>query len=369
MKLLIPLTPRVLWTLLAAFALLAAGCDLEGENDDGAEAVTTGVYVANAGLFQGNTGSYTVYDPQRATAEQVDLSTYGSYVQSLLVADSLVYVLMGETGAIEVFSAATNERVGRIEGIPNPRYMALAGADKAYVTSQDYSGNPARVAVVDLGSNTVAETIEVGGTPESVAVAEGRAYVALGGFGGSGEVAVLDVATDAVVQTLDAECDGARQVVVDEQDEVVVFCTGATQYDADFNVIGTTNGAIRVLDGATGQVIERVDLDARITSASSGQSVFYAPAAEEAYATLSDTTVLRFNTATNQTDVRLGPFEGNPLGAVGYDVRSERLYLGRFTGYTTPADVTVHDRDGAEVGRFPAGVAPTSVDFRVTIDE
>ena len=143
MKFLTSLAPRVLWTLLAAFVLLVTGCDLEGENDDGgAEVVTAGVYVANAGAFQGNNSSYTVYDPQRTTAELVDLSALGSYVQSLLVADSLVYVLMGETGAVEVFSAATNERVGRIEGIPNPRYMALAGPDRAYVTSQDYSGSP-----------------------------------------------------------------------------------------------------------------------------------------------------------------------------------------------------------------------------------
>ena len=132
---------------------------------------------------------------------------------------------------------------------------------------------------------------------------------------------------------------------------------------------GTTNGAIRVLDAATGQIIEWIDLDVQIASASLGQSVFYAPAAEEAYATLADTTVLRFNTATNGVDVRLGPFEGDPIGAVGYDVRGERLYLGRFAGYATPADVTVHDRDGAEIGRFPAGIAPTFVDFRVSIDE
>lgn len=361
----LPLSRHLLCILLAAFALSITGCDLTGENEDGEEAVVaTGVYVANAGAFGNNNSSYTVYDPQTEAVQQVDLSPYQSYVQSLLVANDRAYVLMGETGAVEVFDVATNERVGRIEGIPNPRYMALAGPDKAYVTSQDYSGAPARVAVVDLSANTVTETIEVGGTPEGVAVTGDRAYVALGGFGGSGEVAVLDVATDEVVRTVDAGCDGARSVVVDEQEEVIVFCTGATQYDADFNVIGTTDGAIRVLDGLTGQVVARTDLDAQITSASLGQNVFYAPAAEEAYATLSDTTVLRFNTASNEGGARLGPFEGDPIGAVGYDAGAERLYLGRFAGYATPAEVTIHDRDGAEVSRFPVGVAPTYIDFR-----
>ena len=267
--------------------------------------------------------------------------------------DSLVYVLMGETSTIEVFSRATNGRVMQIEDVPNPRYMALAGAGKAYVTSQDYTGSPARVAVVDLPSNTVTGTLEVGGSPEGVAVVDGRAYVALGGFGGSGELAVLDAVTDEAIGTVDAECDGAHSLVVDEQDEVIVFCTGAVAYDADYNVIGTTNGAVRVLDGATGAVLERLDLDARIVSASEGQRAFYAPEAQEAYAVLSDSTVLRFNTATNAADVRLGPFEGDAIGAIGYDAAARRLYLGRFTDYTTTADVTIHDRDGAEGGALP----------------
>ena len=363
MKFLTPITRCFLWMLVAAFTLFAVGCDSTALPEEDPAA---GVYVANAGLFGGGNSSYTVYDPQSEQAEQVDLAALQSYAQSLLVADSLVYVLMGETSAIEVFSTATNRRVGRIEGIPNPRYMALVGASKAYVTSQDYTGNPARVAVIDLSSNTVTKTIEVGGSPEGVAVVDERAYVALGGFGGSGELAVLDATTDEAIGTVDAECDGARSLVVDEQGEVIVFCTGATQYDADFNVTGTTDGAIRVLDGATGVLLERLDLDAQITSASLGQDAFYAPEAEEAYATLSDSTVLRFNTATNTADVRIGPLEGNPIGAIGYDAAAERLYLGRFIDYTTAADVTIHDREGTEVGRFPAGIAPAYIDFGTT---
>ena len=361
MKLLTPLASRFLWMLAATLTLFAVGCDSTTAPEEDEDA-SVGVYVANAGLFDNSNSSYTVYDPQSEVAQQVDLSALQSYAQSLLVADSLIYVLMGETAAIEVFSATAGERVGRIEDIPNPRYMALVGEDKAYVTSQDYSGNPARVAVVNLSANTVTE-VEVGGSPEGVAVVGARAYVALGGFGGNGEVAVLNTATDEVIETIDAECDGARSLFVDEQDEVIVFCTGATEYDADFNVIGRTSGAIRVLDGATGTLLERLDLDTQITSASLGQDAFYAPEAEEAYAVLRDSTVLRFNTATNAADVRLGPFSGNPIGAIGYDAAARRLYLGRFVDYTTAADVTIHDREGTEVGRFSAGIAPTYIDF------
>ena len=361
MKLLRPTFCYLLYTLVAALTLFTVGCDstaLPEEDEDAA----VNVYVANAGLFNNSNSSYTVYNSQSEMAQQIDLSSYGSYVQSLFVADSLVYVLMGETAAIEVISLATNERAGRIEGIPNPRYMALVGESKAYVTSHDYAGDPSRVAVVDLDSSAVTE-ITVSGSPEGVAVVGARAYVALGGFGGSGEVAVLNTATDEVIETIDAECDGARSLFVDEQDEVIVFCTGATEYDADFNVISRTSGAIRVLDGATGTLLERLDLDTQITSASLGQDAFYAPEAEEAYAVLRDSTVLRFNTATNAADVRLGPFGGDPIGAIGYDAATRRLYLGRFVDYTTAADVTIHDREGTEVGRFPAGIAPTYIDF------
>ena len=177
---------------------------------------------------------------------------------------------------------------------------------------------------------------------------------------------VLDAATAEVVETIDVGCDGPRFLFVDEQDEVLAFCTGAT----DFTTGASTNGQLVVLEGATGEVVGRVELPTPLGTASSGQLADYADEAEEAYAAYSEgRTVYRFDTATNTLDATLD-VGGAPVNAVAYDAVGERLYLGRLDAanpYTSEGVVTLHERGGAEIGRFDAGVVPSHVAFRTRL--
>jgi DNA-binding beta-propeller fold protein YncE len=275
-----------------------------------------------------------------------------------------VYVAANSGERVVAYDAATLQRVGQFDAVTSPRYLAAAGPDKLYVTSfyeENFTGG--KVTVLDLTTGTKGAEIAVGDNPEGIAVAGTRAYVANHGFGAGRTVTVLDTQADAVVETLDVDCDGPRFVAVDAQEEVWVFCTGNTLYDDDFNVIGETPGAVRVLDGATGQIRARFDLDGRIGTEGPGQDAFYAPGAEEAYAVEDGETILRFDTAANRLAATLGPLAGDPIGAVAYDDGSGRLYVGRVAGFTDAGAVTLHDREGALQGSFPAGIAPTFITF------
>lgn len=358
-----PTYPPFRGLLAATLLVLAgftAGCELLGP-DETPEVFTTGVLVANQGNFTDGNGSVSVYDPATRQVNAAPIGGLGSIVQSLHAPDDFLYVVANTGDRIDVFAQKDFTRTAQIGGLVSPRYMVQGLDGKAYVTNLfgdagSYSGG--KVSVLDLPGTRKLKDIPVGDNPEGLARVGHRLYVANHGFGAGRTVTVIDTATETVVQTIDVGCDGPRFLAADAENEVYVLCTGQTLYDGNFNVVGETKGAVRILNGATGAVTHRIDLDGRISTIGPGQDAFFAPEADELYVVQDGHTVLRFDTRTNTRTATIGPLPGAPIGAVAYDVTSERLYVAHVPGFTERGTVTLHDRTGAEVDRFTAGIAP-----------
>jgi hypothetical protein len=343
-------------------ALLVAlsGCDLLGGEEEGDSAVTTGVYVANQGNFSDGNGSVSVYDPQEETVDHPAVSDLGSIVQSITVTDERLYVMANTGPFVDAYTLEDLSQIGQATDLSGPRYMAVVSDNKAYVTNYTF-GQPPTVSVLDVTSMEVTKTIDVNGSAGGVAVAAGRAYVAEGEFGADSTLAVVDTETDEITERINADCDSPRSVFADDEDDVWVVCTGVTMRDGDGNVTGRTNGAIRVLDGATGEITKRMDASSQLGGS---QGAFYSAQAEEAYVIKSERQLIRLDTEDNTRTTTLGPLDGDPIGAVGYDARSRQLYVGHVPGFSSRGDVTIHERNGEQTGSFTAGVAPTYITFR-----
>lgn len=365
----------VLFSAVLATAVSVFGCDLVGIDDsDDPQAVTSGIYVANAGAFGNQNSSYTVYDPSTEDILRVPSDRPGgfsSYIQSLTVHENRIYVLFGETNTVGVFDTDTNEQVAQISDVRNPRYMDVRD-NTAYVTGQDYSPpiSP-KLYEIDLASNTVVDSVDVGGSPEGVRATDNQIFVALGGQDGA--VASVNSSDLTVNENISVNCDAPRSLALDQQEELLVFCAGSTVRNEDFEVVERTDGAIRVVDPDDRTLSSEISLDTMLTSSSQGQRVFYAPRADEAYAVLAGQTILRFDASTNEVADRFDA-SGNPIGAIGYDAVEERLYVGRVASdvFGASGTLTVHRRGGAQVNTLDLGrqnrpaIAPTHVDFRRT---
>ena len=337
-------------------ALVGAGCDA---TDPGEEAAPVrGIYVANQGNFSDNNGSLTVYEPESGLTFTV-LDDVGTLVQSLTLTDTRAYVVANTAGAIDILDLdfEINERIGRIAEVPSPRYLTLVEPAKAYVSNL-FAGT---VTVLDVGARRAVGTIEVGANPEDIAVVGGRAYVANSGFGAGTTLTVIDLATDTAVETIDVGCDGPRHLEVDGEGELWVFCLGNTVFNDDFTaIISQTNGAVVVLDGASGAEIARFPLGVQPGSAAVGQDAYLSAETEEVFL-IDGTEVFVFDTAANAAAGTLALGGEAPLGGLAYDATAERFYAARVPDFTSAGFVTIHDRAGQEVGRFDAGVAPAHV--------
>ena len=344
-----------LLSLLFALPLVLVACDSGTELD----LPSPGVLVGNQGNFSDGDGSVTAYDPEtEGSAEAV--TDLGTIVQSIANDGMRLYVASNTAGRVDVYAFGTDDSLGEepVARIPveNPRYLAFF-ENEAFVTSQLYYDRPSEVVVVDRTTFEILETVEVDGFAEDIVAINGRVFVATGAFGASQEVVVIDAASRAVVQRIDVGCAAPRQLEVDGDGEVWVFCAGLPATETADEI----EGEIVILDAATGDVVERLEVDGRLDTAGPGQTAF--ASAETVLAVLNEDTVLRYDAASNDLVATI-PVSGDPIGAIAYDRVSERIYLGRVAGFAVAGSVTIHELDGTEISAFAAGVAPTSILFR-----
>lgn len=364
---------RFLPVLLALVVL--AGCDTTETTCDStadADCLPLGatVYVGNQGNFTDQTGSVTRYDPETGAATQDAFGITDVLVQHIVVdpADAeRGYVLLNfndsfstNRGRVAVVDLEAGGRVAEID-VSTPRGAARAGST-LWVTNL-YANS---VTPVDLTTNTAGTPVAVGENPEGVVAAGGRVYVANSGFGFSTTVSVLDSATRTVEETRDVGCDGPRALGVDGEGEVWVFCTGKTVYDPDFNVIERTNGAVVVLNGATGAEVARIALGDQIGAASLGQDAYVNAEVGEAWAVRADGTLLHFDTAANALVGTVTPEvpDGYLVGAVASDAEG-RVYVGAVApDFVSAGQLIVLDVEGNRLSSAPAGIIPAAIAVR-----
>lgn len=346
---------------LPILLLIATGCDAVGDNDS--DPVVNGVFVINQGNFGDANGSVTVLDPGADPSRRDEITALGTILQSAALMDDKLYLMANTADRIDIFDATSLEQIAQISDVVSPRYMIATGTT-AYVTnlygaSGSFTGGS--VTAIDLLRNETSQQIQVGNNPEGLALVDERLYVANHGFGAGSTLNVIDLATHAVVDTIDVDCDGPRFLVADTDEDVFVFCTGQTLYDYQYNVVGETDGAVRVLDGGTGQILKRIAVDGRIGTEGPGQDAFHAAEAGRIYAVKDQFSVLVFDTESNAQVREIGPFEGNAIGAVAFDEQRAHLYLGRNAGFDQAGSVTIHRQDGEQIGAATAGVAPAFI--------
>lgn len=354
------LTRTATFALLLLITTVLSACDLIGETAENTVKTPTGVYVANQGNFGDANGSISFYDPSTGSVEHDVISNIGSIIQSIALRGDKGYIMANSAERIDVFSLEQHSRLAQIQDIKSPRYMAFVNDTTAYVTNQ----STGTVTIINTETDSKRNILKVGSNPEGIAVSAGKAYVANHDFGSGSTVSVINTEAHLVENTIDVNCDGPRGVISDRQHDVWVFCTGNTIYDEDWNVTDRTNGAVRVLDPATGEIDSEFAIEGQIATAGPGQDVFFSPSTQAVYVVVDKERILRYDTANNAGPTEIPVADGDPIGAVAYSAGDELLYVGRTPGFDESGTVELYTPGEASVvDEFTAGVAPAYIAF------
>ncbi len=184
----------------------------------------------------------------------------GSIPNFMVLRDGKGYVVNSGTNDIMVFDLATLQKIKTIQ-LPNdsnPWAMDFVNDSVAVVTL--WLTN--QIAVVNVNSGELLQTVPVGSSPEGIKMVNGKVYVANTGYVDwtlpyePGTVMVIDTSDFQVVDTIGVGTN-PQDLDADSQGRLLVACTG------NYGAIG---GELDLIDTAADTLLDSVKVGAFITT-------------------------------------------------------------------------------------------------------
>ena len=171
--------------LITSLLFIISACNKNDNPTPTPPVVTTGLYVLDEGLFNGNNTMLTYYNfsnntPSTDFFATVNGSGLGDTGNDVVIYGGKLYIVMNVSSYVEVADAFTAHEITKIDmkdgGTPRqPRY-AVGYKNKLLVSSYDGT-----VTVIDTTTLTIDKFITVGSNPEQLVVANDKLFVANSG--------------------------------------------------------------------------------------------------------------------------------------------------------------------------------------------
>ncbi|SDX79263.1 DUF5074 domain-containing protein [Hymenobacter psychrophilus] len=346
---------RLLLGSAAALSLLA--CDPSNDPTPGPPpVVTNSVFVINEGNYGSANADISLFSKASGTVTSKALyasangKALGDVAQSMVVRDSLGYIVLNNSNKLEVVSLAKFSSKARIENLKFPRYFAAASSDKGYVTETVAYGSNGQVSVIDLKSNKVLKQIAVGVQPEKLAVVGARLYVT---NNGSNTVTVINTGTDVVEGTITVG-DGPNSIVADRNGRVWVLSSGKIVY--------TPTTATRLSKGSLSQIVPG-QLTATTREMPSDQSspgnLTINGSLDQLYYTYQGGV---YTLGLTEATLPTKPLIRRDFYGLGVDPQDGTIY-GGLASFTADDKVIRYRTTGAAIDSFTVGIGPNGFVF------
>lgn len=165
-----------------------------------------GLFITNEGNFMYGNATLSYYDPASRRIENevfVRANGYklGDVAQSMVIRDTLGWVVVNNSHIIFAIDTRTFREVGRIAGFTSPRYIHFLSDEKAYVTQiwdpRIYIINPKKFEITGYIETDM--TFETGSTEQMVQYGK---YVFTNCWSYQNRILKIDTETDQVVGQL-----------------------------------------------------------------------------------------------------------------------------------------------------------------------
>jgi hypothetical protein len=203
-------------------------CEKSTENND-SEALATvlkgeGTFIINEGNYLSGNGSLSFYSYSNGKIyndifSSVNSRPLGDVPNSLTTNGNNAYIVINNSGNIEVVEKNSLKSLKTISGLNSPRNILIVGNEKAYVSSL-YSNN---LTIINLLTNSVSGSISLRRTSESMVMVGNRAFISSWSQGK--EIMVVNTVTDKTVDSI-LVAPEPESMVVDKNQKVWVLCSG-----------------------------------------------------------------------------------------------------------------------------------------------
>ncbi len=316
-----------------------------------------GIFIVNEGIFgPGGNGSITFFKPDSNLVKQdifesVNGRPLGNVAQSMTLFNGKAYIVLNNGGAVEVVDIATFKSLATIKKLVNPSQFLAVDNAKAYVS--DWVG---RIAVIDLKSNVITDTIHAGTGPDAMVKSGNYVYVInSGGFSIDSTVTVIDFTTDKVVKTIKVG-DAPSGMVADGTGRIWVMCKG--KGFEGWAQPGDTPGKLIRIDPVT----LAIDYTYKFTSNDDHPEKLVINKQKSIVYFLHNNGIYSFNIVTsNATPAKL---ISRYFYGLGYENKTGYLYATDPKSFGTNGVVLrFRSENGSLVDSIPAGIGPRTFAF------
>lgn len=203
------------------------------------------ILLGNEGNFQwGNASlSYLDLNPQKAVFikdiyKQQNQKNLGDVLQSMVYWNNKVYLVINNSGKIEILNPDDLKSIGSITGFKSPRYMLPISNSKAYVS--DLYKNA--IYVVDINSREIKKEIQLKGWTEEMLLFNNKLYVC---NKENQHLFIVNTLTDEIIDSLNIGY-GSASITIDHENKIWVSCSGKDNtYQGRIVKINPENGQVQ----------------------------------------------------------------------------------------------------------------------------
>jgi YVTN family beta-propeller protein len=283
-------TKKLTAVLLLCISMVACKKE-EIDNNNDTYIESGSAIVTNEGSFGSNNGSISFINRNGVATNFIYESAnsginIGDVVQSYARVGNKGIICVNNSHKIEIVDARTFKHIATIidssvtKHTGYVRYALGISDTKAYVTNGNFAGE---VVVLNLSTNTISKSINVGKGPEQLAAVGNDVYVCnSGGWDVDSTVSVINTTTDAVTATIKVG-DIPTKLVKDAQNNIWVLCAGQTDFSAWPNITKLTPARLVRINATTKTVDKNFTLinsgalsyELNLTIGDNGRKVYY----------------------------------------------------------------------------------------------
>ncbi len=317
-----------------------------------------GIFILNEGGFGSSNSSVSFLDEagivSNSIYNQVTGANLGDVAQSMGFNGDNAYIIVNNSGTVEVVNRNTFERVATVTtSISNPRFIVFNG-DKGYISNWGDPTNPADdyIAVLNLETNLIEATIPVAEGPEKLLVISGKLYVAQkGGFNYGNTVSVINLNSQTV--TNEIEVADVPDAIVLEGGKLYVMCSGKAAFTGDETLAKIFR--INPLDNTVETSLTFPEFTHPSYLEADNGSLFY----------LLESDVYSLSPANFQlsNNPLFSPTSDGLQVLYGFGINNGQFYIADAKDFSSNGEVFVYNSSGIISTRFNVGINPNSFYF------